>query len=379
MALVILLAVILASAASAGTVRTLDGKVLKGIITIDPQGFLRVDGSAAGASRVDPDDIFSAQFLDKPIDSEMHCGVTLTDGSAVGASAIEKADETGVVLLRGGKVMNLPIDHVARIVFRPVPKRLWDKIPAGKIGALLDNGDFLEGDFKALADGKVTMVSVLFGISDFEIASQILAVNLAEIKPASSNWTIRLTDGTIALAEALKFDSGTLQIQDSQHRPLLATRGQILDIRSGNSRFVALAAIHPDRIEPVDESGFTVDRMPSDLPLRLRDLTPAHCICMAAGGSASWKLDGSYRTFICQAGVACDLAPLVKVRFVVLTDGREVYRSPEKTSVDDPAFITVALSGVHELTLRVQSDVTSDLGAFGLWGDPSMLKKKASR
>jgi hypothetical protein len=375
LAILLVLATI-ASSTFAGVVRTLDGKTFTGIVAIDLNGYLRID-KAGVSEMVDAIDLLSAQFPDKPHDADLSCGVMLTDGSAIAADAIRKADDTSLTITRSNLSMDLPMTHVARLVFRPVSQRLWEKMPPGKTGALLDNGDFFEGDFKSLAGGRVRMVSVLFGISEFDVLSQILAVNLAPIRPSASNWIVKLIDGSVIYAQSIQFQRGKLLAIDSEKRQSVALAVEILEIRCGDNRFVSLADLKPLAIHPDEENRFAVDRTLPQVSLRLRGAVISRGISMAAQTTVTWTIDDeAYRTFTCQAGVPADLAPFAKVRFIVLADDREVYASPEKTSVDDADFVIVQLAGVKKLTLKIESDTPGDLGAVGLWGDPALLKKE---
>jgi hypothetical protein len=59
---------------------------------------------------------------------------------------------------------------------------------------------------------------------------------------------------------------------------------------------------------------------------------------------------------------------------VVQGDGREIYRSPERTSVDEAVAVTVKVAGVKDLVLRVESASADVPGASGLFGDPALVK-----
>ena len=61
-------------------------------------------------------------------------------------------------------------------------------------------------------------------------------------------------------------------------------------------------------------------------------------------------------------------------RVVVLGDGKELYRSEPRTSLDEAANISLNLSGVRALVLRVESPGDVSLPAAALWADPLLVK-----
>jgi hypothetical protein len=74
--------------------------------------------------------------------------------------------------------------------------------------------------------------------------------------------------------------------------------------------------------------------------------------------------------------VPLQLVPMQRLQFVVLTDGKEVFRSPPRSSVDDPTAIGVNLIGVKTLTFRVEGPDPLAPGAAGLWADPILVRGK---
>ena len=149
-----------------GTVHTLSGKAYQGLVSVDARGFLLVNQPMTGLVRVNGDDVLEATFREVDEPPAMRQGVVLTDGTAV-AGEIISADETTLHLARDGKDVAVPLDRVARVLFRPVPGKTLADLPAGRYGAALDSGDFFEGEFKGISDGRVRFDSVLFGAAQF--------------------------------------------------------------------------------------------------------------------------------------------------------------------------------------------------------------------
>jgi hypothetical protein len=78
--------------------------------------------------------------------------------------------------------------------------------------------------------------------------------------------------------------------------------------------------------------------------------------------------------FVCRAGIPDGVLPTVALSMVVFADGKELYRSEPRTSMDDPANLLLILSGAKTLTLKIESAGNVALPAAALWGDPMLVK-----
>jgi NPCBM/NEW2 domain len=364
----------LCSSCFAGTVRTLDGKTYDGVVSIDTRGYLLVDQTVGSIVKVMPDDVLDAQFY--PAGGKVGAlqqGFVLTDGSAIAGEA-KSVDDTVLRYRRQGNDLSVPVSHVARIQFKPVTQKALDALPPGHTGVLLDDGDFFEGQFTQFRDNRVQLSSVLFGLRQFEISKRVVAVVLANIAPAKSDWIVRLTDGTIVLAESLSFDNGRLIAQDLSHQKFVATARDLIDYRMGDNRLVPLTDLKPDSVTPAGPAFMRIDATTAGVPMALSDGPISHGLGTSAGTSITYTLDGQYRTFICQGGVPAGLAPSAKVQFLVTGDGKDLFRSPPRTSVDKPLAIVLSVKGMRTLVLQIRSDASADLGAHGLWAEPALVK-----
>jgi NPCBM/NEW2 domain len=356
----------------AGTIQTLDGQILNGAVSVDADGQLLIDVPDGPKDHLDLKNLFDVIFTDNPGAGQLSCGVALTDGSVIAADVIDHLNGDSLSLVSGGYRASIPLSKIARIVFRPIPPAILAKAPPGRQGALLDGGDFFEGDLKALNSRYVRLESILFGSSSFDTRTQALAILLAEVHPADSNWRIVLVDGTTILSNLISFSGGKLSVLDSLGHRLTADASQIARISCGSKRVTSLLNTAPFQQVPPDGGGMTIDSNP--VPGQLRGPPAARMLILAAGASAAWRLDGTSLAFVCRVGVPAAFTPYAQVRFIVLTDGTAVYKSPQKISIDEPSTISVSLAGVHQLTLRVESSLTSDLGGIGIWADPQLVK-----
>ena len=197
---------------------------------------------------------------------------------------------------------------------------------------------------------------------------------LADVKPARGDWVVRLADGSVLRPTAVKLEANRLVVDD----PLLGTLAfappQVMSYQCGAGRLQPLADLKPAGVEPAGEQSFAEGRTTSGAAMELAGAVPDNGLGVAAGTAVTYDLGGRYKTFVGAAGVPGGMVPAAKVRFVVTGDGKELYRSPDRTSVDDPLKIAVPVAGVRTLTLKAESDTDADLGASGLWAEPALIK-----
>jgi hypothetical protein len=136
------------------------------------------------------------------------------------AGEIRKADADKIELGRQrGRNFTFKADEVARVFLKPVPVEMAATIGRGRSGALLASGDFYEGEFKGLKDGRVTIDSVVFGLKSFE-AHNVLAIVLHDVAGADGpHPRVRTADGSLYVARGVMFDQGRVSIDDETTGP----------------------------------------------------------------------------------------------------------------------------------------------------------------
>ena len=98
-----------------------------------------------------------------------------------------------------------------------------------------------------------------------------------------------------------------------------------------------------------------------------------HGIGTTTGTAITYRLEKKYRLFACRAGIPAAMLPASRVRFIVMLDGKEAYRSAERTSVDDALNIVVPVGGVDMMTIKVETG-GKDAPGPAIWADPVLLK-----
>jgi hypothetical protein len=366
--LVLLLAVYHAPAA---TVRTLDGKVYEGEIRFDPLGFVLVTPKSGAAVKVDVTNLL--RLTASAEQQEAPAGAILRDGSIL-AGKIVSADDTTIKLQRGQETISIVTSQVARLILGAASRENLAKIPASRSGALLAKGDFFEGEFQGIETGKVKISSILFGLSRFAAGTEAVAVALHDVDPAPAEFLVRSDDGTALRAAKLTFEKTGVSIHDPRLGSVIIAAGSLAEIRYVGARIVPLADFKPASILPAAPAGLARNATTAGVRPVLGTTTCQSCIGLSAGTAATYALNGEYKSLIGSAGVPAGILPTMRVRFIISADGVELFRSPDRTSLDDPLVLSVRLTGTKTLELRVEALGNTTLSASGLWGDVAIIK-----
>jgi hypothetical protein len=307
-------------------------------------------------------------------------GLMLRTGTLLARAEIARADDGSIRFSKGDRRdVSLSNLHVARIVFRELTPDMLSRIPAGRTGVLLRAGDFVEGDFKGIAGARIQLSSVLFGLQRFEIGAQAACVVLRDLDPARAQYVLRTTDGSIYMAKSAKVENQTLVVEDAAAGEFNVARHEVEEITAGPGKLQPLVNMKPSKVDaapgiaPADACVLAAASS-----MTLSNTTPTHPILLRSACAAHWDVNRQYRLLTFQAGVPDAIAPTAMVRFVVLGDGKPLYKSPPRASTDAPLAASVALKDVKILTLALES-TSSDGGAAaiptpGLWSAVSLVK-----
>ncbi|MDB6030307.1 MAG: Glucose/arabinose dehydrogenase, beta-propeller fold [Verrucomicrobiales bacterium] len=160
-------------------------------------------------------------------------GLVMTDGSVL-AFSIQSADNSSIAVTNTpAKQPSLSSIHVARILLQPLQKDLEERIIPGRVGLLLCNKDFVDGEFKQLGDGQVQVTSILFGIKQFE-RGKVMAIILRDSPPPRkpSPYVVKTKNGSRLQAQSVDVNDDSILIKN----PLLAEykvpMGDLLEIEA---------------------------------------------------------------------------------------------------------------------------------------------------
>jgi hypothetical protein len=140
-------------------------------------------------------------------------GIVLRNGSFL-AGTVARVTETTVRM--SGLLRDTPLStvNVARIYLQEVSQNVLQHVPAGRRGALLPKGDFIDGDLRRIEDGWLRISSTLFGARRFDARHEVLAVFLQEVVSMPGLYEIRLYDRSVLRVGVVELEPGALTVQD---------------------------------------------------------------------------------------------------------------------------------------------------------------------
>jgi len=369
-------AVLFCLSAWGGTIRTLDGNLLTGTIAFGSHDDLVINNAAGLDAHVDLHDLLDASLGEHVGTGILPAGLLLTNGDAI-AATVNHADDATLTYTRSGGTGNSHIDisKVADITFHPLTAAMRAKVAGDATGALLATGDFIEGDLAAVADGKVRISSVLLGNVDMPMDWRLLLVRLRPAQTVSSNWVVRLLDGSILHGNKIAIANSKLTVTGADGVVTTLLAGEVGQIEVGPAHMTALNDDRP-ALEPNDPARLYTNSAPGGLPAQLLGASVQHGLCLAANTTVSFDLDAHARTLVARVGVPQGILPTAKVRFTVLLDGKVAPQMPTvyRTSIDDSIMLAVKVAGAKKLSLRVESPSEGQTGAWGLWGDVAIIR-----
>ena len=139
--------------------------------------------------------------------------VELVSGSIVRGRP-QRADLEEVVLSGEPRVVQIPTPQVARISYQPLMGELRWKTRASRPGVWVSNGDFFDGDFRALEGHRLTISSVLYGLRTFDVDEEVLAVVMQSPKTQRPQFEMETVDGTLLLASDLALGEGEFKVRE---------------------------------------------------------------------------------------------------------------------------------------------------------------------
>jgi regulation of enolase protein 1 (concanavalin A-like superfamily) len=296
-------------------------------------------------------------------------GVLLRRGTLLSGS-VDSMDSS--VLHMQEPLRSIPTAEVAQVLYKPVGSELARKLRPGQTGILLSDGDFVEGEVLGIDNRRVVRLSsVLFGLRREE-TYKVAAIVLHDLAPVPTQYEIRLRTGSVLYEDKITVGKEMLIVDDPVLGPMQLHGSSILEIRAGRARFQSLLDLKPIRSEK--SGGIVMDAAVGAVGMLLGGRSCSHGIGLNAGSSVSYDLSGAYRILVLRAGIPEGILPTSAVRFIVRGDGREIYRSSPRTSLDEPLAATLNVGGVKVLSLSVEAVDDLAVGASGLFGDPALVK-----
>jgi len=139
----------------------------------------------------------------------------VTRGGTFVAADVFAIDENLVRFVRNNAQESVPLNEVARILYKPLLADQMEGVSPGRTGLLMSNGDFLEGDVRSLKDGAASVSSVLFGLRKVTTYDDLTAIILHDVAPEKTPFTLTTADGSLYRVKSLKPTPQAVQIDDA--------------------------------------------------------------------------------------------------------------------------------------------------------------------
>jgi NPCBM/NEW2 domain/Melibiase/Alpha galactosidase C-terminal beta sandwich domain len=120
--------------------------------------------------------------------------------------------------------------------------------------------------------------------------------------------------------------------------------------------------------------GFEADEMLSGAPLVLGGKHYEQGLSSFAGSEVEYDLNGLYDTFSALAGLDAGAGENSSTEFIVLGDGKELWRSGVLKKSDEPKSVQVNITGVRKLLLRTTGTGEQFRRAQADWAEPKVLR-----
>lgn len=245
--LLILLALGQQLRAASGIIQALDGKRIEGEIHLEENG-IHVSNTNQEEASIDLTNLAllriqaplppgAASLLNEvpglvtsiSTKPKMPAGILLATGTLL-ARKISSADETAVRFFDGTNEIVLSRANVARILFQPWAEGMESRLQSGKAGLLLSTREFVEGDFKGFSEGRIQMVSVLYGMTTYD-PGRVIAVILREPKLCHARYELKTRDDSCLLVDSVRIEKDRFVLEDGPLRGLAIALPEIVELR----------------------------------------------------------------------------------------------------------------------------------------------------
>lgn len=164
-------------------------------------------------------------------------GILLRNGTFL-SGAVRSITGDGVKFVhRGEKDYTVPLHQIARAVFCISPRNALLGDPDLAQGALLGNGDFIEGRLQFGRGRDVKVSSVLFGLKGYNLdSSDLAALVFGRPSAVGARYELRLADNSIVMAKTISVAQEQVEIIEPLLGALHVPRGAVTEIRSIEQR-----------------------------------------------------------------------------------------------------------------------------------------------
>lgn len=311
---------------------------------------------------------------------EVGRGVLTRNGTFINEARLQGSDKTTLTFERSNAGrFSMEYSQVARINVEPLSPSLLALIPARRTGVLTERGEFMEGDIREIANGQVRVNSVIFGPTTYRL-DDVASIVLRAPDPLDTAYRVHLTDGSVLMARAISpKGKDQLTIDEQSTGSITVPLRDVYLIRAGSAHAVPLTELPAAKVEGPREGGDAPQAASLFDPIRaswmsVNGTLAERGLVAPATSSVTYTLPRGATAFAARVGVPDRMPAKAAVRFIVLVDGKERYKSPNRSAKDDPVFIHVDVKNAGTVTLKTENAGSGDIPAWGLWGDAVVIR-----
>lgn len=108
----------------------------------------------------------------------------------------------------------VPTRLVARMIFQWATPEWLAEARQERAGVWLANGEFLEGDFRALTEGKLRVSSVLYGSKVFDANNEVVMMAMKRGSVPPARYDVKTVNGTVWRAQSLAFGDNEVILRE---------------------------------------------------------------------------------------------------------------------------------------------------------------------
>lgn len=140
-------------------------------------------------------------------------GVQTRDGSFVAGQIVSVEPQNVVIARHGEPDRKFLTRDVAKVLFHALSADTANAGAAGKTGAILATGDFMEAQFQSFKDQHANFSSLEFGRTSIE-ANDLNAIVLQDLDPhrGKAQWRVETRDGSRLLAKDLQVKAESMSV-----------------------------------------------------------------------------------------------------------------------------------------------------------------------
>lgn len=303
-------------------------------------------------------------------------GVLLRTGTFFAGATLAGNSQAGYKIACDGPTYPIDLAQICRFQKESLSPGLLAHLPPRASGIVLASGDFMEGRITAFENDQIEISNIIAGLLRYSLRTQVQAIAFRNVDTAPAGFRVQLTDGSVLLSRSLSVAPSADWLLDEHYLGAMnVSPSRVLSLQGAADRVVSLLSLQPrlDAPRGADVEALTCFDRGGAFWLSPGGTLTEQGVVAPAGAVLTYRLPAGCRLFSALIGVPDRLPERAAVRFVLIADGKEIFRSPVLTSRQPPLPISVRLETPGTLTLRVENAQETPLSAFGLWANPFLV------